>query len=128
MTCSTCPNCGYDLERVTDLQLGELAIVRGAEIWWKGMRVALTVTQVLIVCALVRADGALVKNAALAEAIGYDADGLSRDINVHIFNIRRAFLALDPAFDCIERGRGRSCRGGARWRPESVTAGASVTP
>lgn len=117
MTCLTCPNCGFDLQKVDNLQLGELTIIRGAEVRWKGKPVTLTMSQTLIVGALARAAGAWVDRIALAEACGYDRDGdLSQLIDVHICRIRKAFRAVDPAFAQIKRQMQWHGSGATRWQ------------
>jgi DNA-binding response OmpR family regulator len=116
VTCVTCPHCGHDLERVENFRLGDLEIVRGAEIRWKGRRVPLSLSRLLIVTAIARADGALVSIPALAEAIGYDGDDPAKILDVHICRIRQAFREIDPDFDCVERERGCTGSGLTRWR------------
>lgn len=114
MTCATCPHCGFDLERVERLTVGDLEIIGNAEIRWKGQRVQLSLSRTLIVIALARAAGALLSASALAEAVGYEGDEASRLLDVHICHIRKAFKAIDPAFDRIERAQG--CHGGGFTR------------
>lgn len=115
MTCTTCPNCGFDLTRVDDLVIGALHVVAGAEVHWQGQRVPLTVSQVLIVCAIARAGGGFVTIDAMLQAIGYDGDA-DKLIDVHICRINKAFRGIDSGFNRIERERGRASNRLTRWR------------
>lgn len=116
MTCHTCPKCGYDLERLELLKIGDLEIHGGAEIRWKGQRVELSASRSLIVIALARAGGAWVAPSTLADVVDYDGDNPTGLIGVHTYWIRKAFKAIDPSFDRIERVQGRGATGEARWR------------
>ena len=131
MTCTVCPNCGFDLERLARLQLGDLDIPSGrVEIRWKGKRVPLTVSERLIVAAIARADGLVVSHAALAEILGYEGDRIDSLAAVYIHRIRLAFRLIDPEFDRIDTGgKGRRLRG-ARWRMDDrlMPAGARDAP
>ena len=80
---------------------------------WDGKRVDLTLTEFWMVHTLARFPGHV-----------KDRDGLMRDANIvvddatitsHIKRIRRKFLVLDPAFDCIDTVYGM----GYRWNAEA---------
>lgn len=118
MTCATCPNCGFDLERLQDFEVGDLAIAHGCEVRWRGKMVRLTSAQTLIVRAIAADVGLWVSNGALAEVIGYDGDEPGANLSTHFHRIRHSFREIDPIFDMIERCPGRDSRG-TRWRAEA---------
>jgi two-component system response regulator ChvI len=112
VTCKTCPNCGFDLERVERLTIGELDIIGSYVLLWKGAEVKLPAIERLLVCALARAGGAPISRATICDIIGYEGDDPGNNADVHVCRVRKAFRAVDPAFDGIE-----TCfRAGFRWR------------
>lgn len=112
MSCTTCPNCGLDLERLERLTIGDLDIIGSYVILWKGVDVKLPAIERLLVCALARAGGAPISRATICDIIGYEGDAVDNNANVHVCRVRKTFCAIDPAFDSIE-----TCfRAGFRWR------------
>lgn len=115
MTTAVCLNCGLDLSPFEPIERGDLRIPDRVTVQWRGHTLPLTPQQRLILLAIVRADGAIVKRSALMEAIGTDTD--DRDatnvVDVQIHHIRAAFREVDRMFDCLETVRGY----GLRWRP-----------
>lgn len=121
MSCHVCPNCGTDLRAFEHFRLGDLDIIGNASVYWRAQKIDLTTAETLIVAALARANGAMVKHHAMAEAIGAEASNPSHCVWVHISNIRSKFRKADPAFDQIERAGNEYVRG-SRWRVEDVIA------
>ena len=72
-------------------------------VWWKSAAVPLTVTEFLLVQALVRRPGAVLTRDQLMDSAYPDRTHVSdRTIDSHVKRIRRKFAAADPAFDAIE--------------------------
>lgn len=114
MAATLCPHCGHDLNG-EPFQLGKLFVDRAsAHVWWGDRPVQLTASERLIVVALAKADGAIIRRHVLAEVIGNDTDDPSNTIAVFISRIRAKFRAIDSAFDLIENVWGQ----GIRWRVE----------
>ena len=113
MTCATCPNCGYQMEKLERFEAGHLAITDGgASIRWRGRPVHLTPSQRVLIIALARAEGVPVKRIALAEAMGSDeAQDPENVVDVQVSRAIRTFRQVDPAFDAVQNVRG--C--GLRW-------------
>lgn len=109
---ATCPTCGCDLEALRSYELGRLTIEDGVNVLWNGQKVKLTPCERLIVLALSRAGGAVVKRAALAEAAGYEGEDPNGVIGVWLNRINKAFRNIDPDFAAIET----VWRSGLRWR------------
>jgi len=115
--CSVCPNCGFNLERIETIELGELVIDGwGANVFWKGIKVPLSKCLRLFLLAIVLAKGTLVSYAALAEALGYEGDKGISYMSTQKSKIRRIFRQIDPSFALIETIWGE----GMRWRMEEV--------
>lgn len=113
MTCTVCTNCGCDLEPFAPLQIGHLAIDDPLTVRWRGQVVRLTAHQRLIVIALARADGKIMRRIALAEAAGSDERKDPHNlVDVQLHRIKAAFRDVDPAFDAIRSVWGQ----GIRWR------------
>jgi DNA-binding response OmpR family regulator len=112
VTCTVCPNCGFDLERFEPVERGSLKL-EAHQVWWKGRKVSLRASGRLLVSAVVRADGAPVSNAALQEALGVESESNRPEnvISVQLCRVRSAFRAIDPEFDGLETVRGT----GIRW-------------
>jgi hypothetical protein len=118
--CSTCPNCGLDLDVFEQFECGHLTVIGNAVVYWRGRRVPLSVTERLLLIALARAGGAWVAHYVLADAIGYEGPTPSKLLDVHFCRLRQKFRAVDPAFDQVEReNRGCHSEGSARWRAEA---------
>jgi two-component system response regulator ChvI len=97
--------------------VGELRLdpVRLA-VTWRGRTVPLTVTEFLLVQALVRRPGAVLTRDHLMDSAYPDRTTVSdRTIDSHVKRIRRKFTAIDPAFAHIEGvyGAGYRYSGGA---------------
>lgn len=109
-----CPNCGFSLDRLETLQIGPLEIRDNAVgIFWLGEKVALPPARRLLVDALARGGGHVLKQAALIEAIGGDnADDPGNLLAVQVCKTRKAFRFIDRSFDRIETESGI----GYRWR------------
>jgi two-component system, OmpR family, response regulator ChvI len=70
---------------------------------WDGRRVALTVTEILLLQGLVRRPGIVKTREQLMQDAYPDRVSVSdRTIDSHIKRVRRKFQAVDAAFDCIE--------------------------
>lgn len=114
MTCGTCPNCGLDLATLNAVHVGDLAVEDGGTlIRWKSQRVDLPPARRLLVSALAKAAGHVVKTPALYEALGIN-DHLDPTnlLKVQASRTRAAFRQLDPGFDQIETVWAT----GYRWR------------
>lgn len=111
MTCTVCPNCGFDLERVQPIERGDIKL-QSHEICWKGRRVPLRPSGRILVSAVVRADGYTVTCAALGEALGCE-DTINPDnlVAVQLCHARRAFRQIDPTFSALQTVWGT----GIRW-------------
>jgi two-component system, OmpR family, response regulator ChvI len=84
---------------VGDLSLDPLRLL----VTWKGSRVALTVTEFLLLQALARRPGIVKTRDQLMDEAYPDRVTVSdRTIDSHVKRIRRKFLAVDPAFAAIE--------------------------
>jgi DNA-binding response OmpR family regulator len=86
------------------LTVGDLVLdLRRYQARWRGEAVPLTVTEFMMVHALVRRPGHVKTRQQLMEQ-GYPHDTFvsDRTIDSHIKRIRKKFATLDPAFDGIE--------------------------
>ena len=87
------------IQTVGDLRLDAVRLA----VTWKGAAVPLTVTEFLLVQALVRRPGAVLTRDQLMDAAYPDRTHVSdRTIDSHVKRIRRKFAAVDPAFAAIE--------------------------
>jgi len=78
---------------------------------WKGTPVPLTVTELLLVQALLVRPGAVLTRDQLMDGAYPDKTTVSdRTIDSHVKRIRRKFIAVDPSFDAIESVYGASYR------------------
>jgi two-component system, OmpR family, response regulator ChvI len=85
------------------------------EVTWKGVRVGLTVTEFLLLQALVRRAGIVKTRDQLIDEAYPDRVSVSdRTIDSHVKRIRRKFQTVDPAFDAVEGVYGA----GYRYRGE----------
>ena len=88
----------------------------GSAIRWKDHAVRLPTARRLLVCALARDAGHVVRGHALIEAMGGErADDPGNLLAVQICKTRSAFRDLDPGFNMIETIWGT----GVRWREEA---------
>jgi two-component system response regulator ChvI len=97
---------------VGDLRLDPVRLA----VTWKGADVALTVTEFLLVQALVRRPGAVLTRDQLMDSAYPDRTHVSdRTIDSHVKRIRRKFAVADPSFAAIEGvyGAGYRYAGGA---------------
>lgn len=112
MSVDICPNCGLQLAALDTFAVGELTVVdAGNAIFWQDERVSLSPSERLIVTALARDAGHVIRRSALAELIGYEGDSLNI-IAVFLNRIFRGFRRVDEAFNQIETVWGS----GLRWR------------
>lgn len=117
MTCTVCHNCGASLEPLEPFSLGKLFVDKaGAHIWWGEKPVPLTTAERIIVIALARADGAVMRRAALAEITGSESENPQNIVAVYVSRASAKFREIDPAFDRIENVHGA----GLRWRTEDA--------
>jgi DNA-binding response OmpR family regulator len=79
---------------------------------WKGKSVALTITHLRLVVALVRIPGKVVETNDLT---GLLDTGAKKAVAVHINEIKKRFRDVDPNFDEIANDPGR----GYYWKPEA---------
>lgn len=102
-----CPHCGFDLEQIKPIALGDLEVAgHHHPVRWKGSEVRLTPAQWLMVTAIARANGHTVSRYALAEAMGVDGDTPDNIVAVQLTKAKAAFRVIDPAFDAIKTVRG----------------------
>lgn len=97
---------------VGDLRLDPVRLA----VTWKGADVALTVTEFLLLQALVRRPGAVLTRDQLMDSAYPDRTHVSdRTIDSHVKRIRRKFAVADPSFAAIEGvyGAGYRYAGGA---------------
>ena len=88
-----------DTQAVGDLRLDALRLTAR----WKGVFVPLTVTEFLLLQALVRRPGVVFSRDQLMDSAYPDRTHVSdRTIDSHVKRIRRKFTGVDPAFDAIE--------------------------
>ncbi len=70
---------------------------------WKGRPAALTVTEFMILHALVRRPGHVkTRSQLMEEGYPHDAYVSDRTIDSHIKRLRRKMTGVDPDFDCVE--------------------------
>jgi two-component system response regulator ChvI len=84
---------------------------------WRGTAVRLTVTEFLLLEALVRRPGHVrTRDQLLQAAYPHDTDASDRTIDSHVKRLRRKFQEVDAAFDAIESvyGAGYRFRDGVR--------------
>ncbi|HJX29460.1 MAG TPA: response regulator transcription factor [Thermoanaerobaculia bacterium] len=91
-----------DEERI--LETGPLRLdLRRYQATWKGAPLALTVTELTLLHALVRHPGHVkTRNQLLEEAYPHDAYVSDRTIDSHVKRLRRKLEEADPSFDGIE--------------------------
>ncbi|RDE25239.1 response regulator [Motiliproteus coralliicola] len=90
----------------------ELALdISGARAMWRGLPLNLTVTELLIVEALVNAEGAVVSFDALAQKTRQTVV-TNNTLSTHIRHLRNKFKAVDPDFDRLVSVYGL----GYRWQ------------
>ena len=107
------PRDDEQIQRVGSLELDpQRFIVR-----WKGNPIDLTVTEFLMLQALVRHPGHVKTRRQLTHE-GYPHDNYvsERTIDSHVKRIRKKFEALDPQFDRIDTVYGM----GYRYQPEAT--------
>jgi two-component system, OmpR family, response regulator ChvI len=86
-------------QTVGDLRLDPIRL----SVTWKNTAIPLTVTEVLLLQALVRRPGAVLTRDQLMDSAYPDRTHVSdRTIDSHVKRIRRKFAAADPAFAAIE--------------------------
>jgi two-component system response regulator ChvI len=108
-----CPNCGSALEAFSDTTIGDLTIRGGgAEFEYQSKRIHFTPAESLILMAVTGANGATVKNSALADVIDNEGADPGATIKVLTCRIRRKFRSVDPEFSSLETQWGV----GLRWR------------
>jgi len=105
------PKAAETIVRVGSLELDPQRLL----VRWKGNDVDLTVTEFLMLQALVRYPGH-VKTRQQLTRDGYSHDNYisERTIDTHVKRLRKKFEAVDPAFDRIETVYGM----GYRYQPE----------
>ncbi len=82
---------------------------------WKGRPVSLTVTEFLLLQALVKRPGAVLSREQLMDSAYPDGTAVSdRTIDSHVKRIRRKFSVIDQQFSCIESVYGAGYRFGDR--------------
>lgn len=104
--------CGFDLVALDTFEVGALTVEdAGNSIYWCGNKVSLSPSERLIVTALARNAGHVIRRPILAETIGYEGDKLNI-ISVLLNRIYRGFRRIDESFDRIETVWGS----GLRWK------------
>jgi two-component system response regulator ChvI len=112
VSCLSCPHCGYDLVSLETFTVGDLSVIdAGNLIYWKNERVSLSPSERVIVTALARSAGRLIRRYVLADAVGYEGDDLNI-VAVFLTRIKRSFRNIDDGFNQIESVWGL----GVRWR------------
>ena len=99
-------------QTIGELRLDPVRLV----VAWRGVGVPLTVTEFLLLQALVRRPGAVLTRDQLMDSAYPDRTHVSdRTIDSHVKRIRRKFASIDPAFAAIEGvyGAGYRYTGGA---------------
>jgi len=90
---------GEPIQTVGDLRLDPVRLA----VTWRGTGVPLTVTEFLLLQALVRRPGAVLTRDQLMDGAYPDRTHVSdRTIDSHVKRIRRKFASIDPAFAGIE--------------------------
>lgn len=114
MSPCNCPNCGYQLTRLVDFNLGDLHVSgEFGMMSWKGQVPHLTKTERTIALAIAMAKGRIISRQALYAAGGFDQlDNPDNHLSQYIKRIRDAFREVDKNFDQIETERGI----GFRWK------------
>jgi two-component system, OmpR family, response regulator ChvI len=109
------PSAGDKLQRVGSLELDPARFI----VRWKGQPIDFTVTEFLMLQALVRHPGHVKTRVQLTRE-GYPHDNYvsERTIDSHVKRIRKKFEAVDPQFDRIDTVYGM----GYRYQPETAAA------
>lgn len=109
MDLNFCPHCGYDLSKAEQITVGDLTWDPEGNMTYRGHTIVLATTPHMIVGALIRAKGKIVRSETMLSVI----DTFTSNVpNVHVHGIRREFLKFDSKFDRLETVWGR----GYRWR------------
>lgn len=96
----------------TCVQVGDLKVSLGTFLaLWKGQRVDLTRTQVLLVHHLATRPDWIRTREHLLNVLEYGDYATDRSIDTHVKRIRRAFTDVDPDFDQLET----VYKAGYRW-------------
>jgi hypothetical protein len=115
MSCATCPACGRDLIRLERFRLGDLDVIGNAAVFWRLQRIKLTPAETLLVVALARAAGAIIKGHVLAEIIDSEATSPESLLTSMVCKIRKKFRCIDLSFNEIELASNMH-GSGLRWR------------
>lgn len=95
-----------------EISLGELRVDEQLScVYWKGVKLELSLTHYWITRELCVTPGQVRSHRDLMKACNTVVE--ANTITAHMVAIRRAFVAIDPGFDCIRTERGR----GYRWVP-----------
>lgn len=97
------------------IRAGQLELdLQRYEATWKGARVALTVTEFMMLLALVRHPGHVkTREQLMREGYPYDTYVSDRTVDSHVKRLRRKFESADASFDAIETVYGLGYRYGS---------------
>jgi two-component system response regulator ChvI len=97
------------------IRAGQLELdLQRYEATWKGKHVGLTVTEFMMLRALVRHPGHVkTREQLMREGYPYDTYVSDRTVDSHVKRLRRKFEAIDPSFDAIETVYGLGYRYGS---------------
>lgn len=94
MTRPICPHCGFDLERDEPVDRAGIAIDPFGICQFHGQPLRLTRSERQILFAIVKADGAILSRAVLAERVGYEGD--HNVVDVFLTRIRNKMKPIAP--------------------------------
>lgn len=104
-----CPNCGYDLKVLETFVTGDFLYEANRNLLsYCGRGLYLTSSEHLVLMAILRAEGVIMKRGALAEVCGHEGDG--NVVEVFITRIRKKLRAINPDHEPVETVRGQGYR------------------
>lgn len=87
--CAICPHCGADLTKDEPIERAGLSMFPYGNARVGGAEIKLTKAESGVLYTLLKAEGQMMPQTAIAERIGYEGDDPAGLINVHINRIRR---------------------------------------
>jgi DNA-binding response OmpR family regulator len=90
-----CPHCGHDIEKDQPIVSGDMQFDPRGDVLWQGEKVHLGPSQRMVLHALLKARGKILKRETIALRIGHDGEGDPRRlIDVHICKLKKRMPGL----------------------------------